>query len=466
MSEVLSAHASSLHPSTVDSRRRQRSRRPSPLWRQAAWCSHFLQHVIEFSVPDVFEESGGRRCWRSLSAAWPAAPRTRRWPRDKFADKYSCASAVASVPEPGGTVRVSGCGYDATYDCGDDQLKSTVDAEGRVGATRTRDCGERYQLAYEATDGSRHPASLMDEVPSGFAAAKEAAVASAAHDLRCAPASVVVMGGDSEPASILEGCGARLTYNLVDVPTAPGRVRQVAAKRYVLTGRLAIPAPTAPYCKEPYMTPAMPEPRKTMHLLIGALTLLACSGCSLQSRAVTAASTAWSCPEDRIQVAPVDIPLGAVQQPPPEIAADPARLAIWRKGRPDPSDLREFSASGCGKTGAIECRYAYDYVNQGLHWVCAVPNPLIVDISGRVDGLGPQSGVVGATPEALEALAAQMDASGQATVAEALRAKAQQLRAGGAGPVPGGGTSSVTGAPTTPSSGAASPSPAPGADLR
>jgi hypothetical protein len=161
----------------------------------------------------------------------------------------------------------------------------------------------------------------------------------------------------------------------------------------------------------------MTEPPKTIPLLIGALTLLASSGCSLQSRAVTAASAAWSCPEDRIQVAPADIPLGAVQQPPPDIASDPARLAIWRRGRPHPSDVRDFSVSGCGKTGTIECRYAYDVAQQGLLWTCAVPNPLIVDVTARVEWLGTQP-VVGATPEMLETMAAQMDASGQTAVAQ------------------------------------------------
>jgi hypothetical protein len=110
---------------------------------------------------------------------------------------------------------------------------------------------------------------------------------------------------------------------------------------------------------------------RTVRLLLGALTLLASSGCSLQSRAVTAASEAWSCPEDRIQVVSADAPSGAAPQPPADIAADPARLAIWQKNRPDPSDVREFSASGCGRTGTIECRYTFDVANQNLHWICA-----------------------------------------------------------------------------------------------
>jgi hypothetical protein len=98
---------------------------------------------------------------------------------------------------------------------------------------------------------------------------------------------------------------------------------------------------------------------------------LASSGCSLQSRAVTAASAAWSCPEDRIQVVSTDSPNGAEPQPPADVAADPARLAIWQRNRPDQSDVREFSASGCGRTGTIECRYTFDVANQNLHWTCA-----------------------------------------------------------------------------------------------
>jgi hypothetical protein len=116
---------------------------------------------------------------------------------------------------------------------------------------------------------------------------------------------------------------------------------------------------------------------RTVRLLLGVLTPLASSGCSLQSRAVTAASAAWSCPEDRIEVVSMGGPNGAEPQPPADVAADPARLDVWKRNRPDPSDVREFSASGCGRTGTIECRYTFDVANQNLHWVC-VPTATVV----------------------------------------------------------------------------------------
>jgi hypothetical protein len=122
------------------------------------------------------------------------------------------------------------------------------------------------------------------------------------------------------------------------------------------------------------MTLACRTHRVPLGMGLGALVLFVFSGCSLQSRAVTAASTAWSCPEARVQVAPAPIP-NSEPQPAADVAADPARLAIWQQSHPDPSDIREFSASGCGKTGMIECRYAYDVVNQNLHWTCALAAP-------------------------------------------------------------------------------------------
>jgi hypothetical protein len=75
---------------------------------------------------------------------------------------------------------------------------------------------------------------------------------------------------------------------------------------------------------------------RTVRLLLGALTLLASSGCSLQSRAVTAASEAWSCPEDGIQVvsADADAPNGAAPQPPADIAAGCTGSALRPLQRP------------------------------------------------------------------------------------------------------------------------------------
>ncbi len=56
-------------------------------------------------------------------------------------------------------------------------------------------------------------------------------------------------------------------------------------------------------------------------------------------------SKVFSCPEDRIHVAPSDQP---AESPPPEVAADPARLAIWRQNHPhDASEV--FDLTGCDR---------------------------------------------------------------------------------------------------------------------
>jgi hypothetical protein len=78
-------------------------------------------------------------------------------------------------------------------------------------------------------------------------------------------------------------------------------------------------------------------------------------------------------------------------------------------------------------------------------------------VKAQLQGLASGS-AIGGKPEVLEALAVQMDASGQTAVAQALRAKAQQLRVGGAA----GATSAIgSSATASPSSMAPPPSPAP-----
>lgn len=70
--------------------------------------------------------------------------------------------------------------------------------------------------------------------------------------------------------------------------------------------------------------------------------------------------------------------------PPPEIAADPARYAIWRQQRDEAEygmtsvdEERTFSAAGCGHSGIIRCAYGISVDPSGnryLGWNCLPPN--------------------------------------------------------------------------------------------
>jgi hypothetical protein len=83
----------------------------------------------------------------------------------------------------------------------------------------------------------------------------------------------------------------------------------------------------------------------------GAIALSGASGCyDLHGKAVTAASNAWSCPEGRTSA----VALGAPSEAPPaaDVAADPARLAIWQK---NPGFVRKLSGAS-GRWGILTRR--------------------------------------------------------------------------------------------------------------
>ncbi len=172
----------------------------------------------------------------------------------------------------------------------------------------------------------------------------------------------------------------------------------------------------------------------TLGVALGAVAMLG-SGCANHhgsGKAVESASTAWSCPKDRIAVVSEAAPTQAA--PPADVAADPAadpaRLAIGKKHLPDPDSHRVFVLSGCGNTGSFQCSLEDYYWGSGPHtsseWFCSLATE--ISLRSRTTRNGLDSA---ASPEALEALAAQIDASGQGVVAQSLRAKARQLRAAG-----------------------------------
>jgi hypothetical protein len=131
--------------------------------------------------------------------------------------------------------------------------------------------------------------------------------------------------------------------------------------------------------------------------------------------------------------------------PPPDVVADPERLALWHQQRE--KDRKEagdnpcfgdtpFEATGCGRRIIMCCGHPEGSSPGTIDGskVGCVPQP---DDSPAPAGVSSTQGnvvVADATPEMLETLAAQMDASGQTAVAQRLRARAQHLRAAGTGP--------------------------------
>ncbi len=102
---------------------------------------------------------------------------------------------------------------------------------------------------------------------------------------------------------------------------------------------------------------------------------------SAEDFAVESASDAWSCPKERISIETLQVPTPQ-PQPPPDVAADPARLAIWQKNDGAPSPTRAFSASGCGRKGTVTCTIRFDTsVVEGTEftdaaWRCYTGSPL------------------------------------------------------------------------------------------
>jgi hypothetical protein len=129
-------------------------------------------------------------------------------------------------------ITVTGCGYKAEYECTlmSGYLFSTADDAA---------CTERGRVIFESTDGSAHPA--WRDKPDK--ASNLAALASAAHDLPCEPSSIRLLA-----STVLEGCGQRVVYRVVDYEPAvpPGRVRQALGRRYLMLERTPIRAITPP----------------------------------------------------------------------------------------------------------------------------------------------------------------------------------------------------------------------------
>ncbi len=151
--------------------------------------------------------------------------------RTQFAADYSC-DRQGVVVDPAEDDQQSdthvdhGCGANAEYVCIHPQVE--VDA-----ALVTFACSLRPRVGIEATDGS-----LAEEWQgNGHSAERQAALASAAHDLPCDRSALQLVGDN-----IVDGCGQRVTYQLVSqsLATPPGHFRITVCRRETLIGRIAV----------------------------------------------------------------------------------------------------------------------------------------------------------------------------------------------------------------------------------
>jgi hypothetical protein len=158
--------------------------------------------------------------------------------RDSFVHDHACPPdqvTYHSVEDSATRVEVIGCGHDYQYDCISGGQTVTRESIPTV-------CSERARFAFEATDGSLHEAWDWTSNERS-AAARDAGIASAVHDLPCGRASTLAVD-----ELTLEGCGQRITYRQVarEIATPPGHFGINNGSRYTLVGRVPIPGAATP----------------------------------------------------------------------------------------------------------------------------------------------------------------------------------------------------------------------------
>lgn len=124
--------------------------------------------------------------------------------------------------------------------------------------------------------------------------------------------------------------------------------------------------------------------RRTSLAAAAWVALLCVAGCqSLTEGAKETFSQENMCPLDRVEArerpeltsASVKPP-GPPAVPPPEIAADPARLKMWRDQRAEAAARRDLGhhyaqARGCGKTVLYDCRGPTNEDRPQKPWFCS-----------------------------------------------------------------------------------------------
>jgi hypothetical protein len=149
-----------------------------------------------------------------------------------FSDKFGCPesqTAIAPVVAnpTGSQYDMTGCGRQTRYVC---------TREMSMYGDRFS-CRENTKSSIIATTGAEYTFWDNDFVQMK-AAADKAAIASAAHDLPCAQASIKVVGtGVNDFPNILDGCGQRVTYQFKVGGETGDKMP------YLLSGRMPAPQP-------------------------------------------------------------------------------------------------------------------------------------------------------------------------------------------------------------------------------
>lgn len=95
---------------------------------------------------------------------------------------------------------------------------------------------------------------------------------------------------------------------------------------------------------------------------------------ALPSRTIDEFSEKFSCPNDSITSKKrPDVDVAQFEKaatPPPEVAADPARLAVWKSHQPGAWDVDFFELEGCGHHVLWGCRLPSSKSSAGVHVFC------------------------------------------------------------------------------------------------
>ncbi len=144
--------------------------------------------------------------------------------------------------------------------------------------------------------------------------------------------------------------------------------------------------------------------------LLSLLSLVAVGGCtSLEKGAQEEFTSSFSCPKERVTVTPrPDLKaavFGSRPAPPADVAADPARLAVWQKKEDDlqstwNNSTTVFEVAGCDKDVIYKCGQAAKHASTSSGIMCTEARH--VSASGATEPAGngsPSGGSGGRTPK-------------------------------------------------------------------
>ena len=154
---------------------------------------------------------------------------------DTFVRDTGCPNPEErAVDEETGVVEIAGCGRHSQFTCAPgyqpDHRRWHEDAQPTT-------CSYRMRYAISSTDGAWQDDWNHD------AAAHDAAMRSAAHDIPCALGALTYIDGTT-----VDGCGQRVVYEevpalVVEAPASKSGYRNTTASKYLLASRVSLQTP-------------------------------------------------------------------------------------------------------------------------------------------------------------------------------------------------------------------------------